>query len=124
MDSQPAPVGPAPSEAALRPQELKEVQGRLRSFGFNPGPADGTPGRMTESAVTRYQQDRGLPQTGKADRQLLEQLRQDPAPQVAQRAARPGPRATGAPPQRRSDPFEPVRTAGNRLGRWLDSLVR
>jgi hypothetical protein len=122
MDSQPAPVEPAPSLVPLRPDEVKEVQTRLRSFGFNPGPADGTAGRMTEAAALRYQQDRGQ-QTAGIDRQLLEQLRQDPAPQVAQRAARPGPRATSA-SARRSDPFEPVRAAGDRLGRWMDSLVR
>jgi peptidoglycan hydrolase-like protein with peptidoglycan-binding domain len=79
---------------------------------------------MTEGAVMHYQQNRGQPQTGKVDRELLEQLRQDPAPQVAQPAARPVARATTSPGARRSDPFEPVRTAGNRIGRWLESLTR
>lgn len=123
-----ASVEPPPSEAPLRPDEVREVQARLRSFGFNAGPVDGNAGRMTEGAVMRYQQDREQPQTGEIDRRLLEQLRQDPAPQVvqqvAQRAARPSPRATGATGARRSDPFEPVRTAGDRFGRWLDSLTR
>jgi hypothetical protein len=36
-----------------------------------------------------YQLNRAQLQTGKVDGQLLEQLRQDPAPQIAQRAARP-----------------------------------
>jgi hypothetical protein len=71
-----------------------------------------------------YQQDRGQPQTGTVDRELLEQLRQGPAPQIAQRAARPDARATRSPGARRSDPFEPVRAAGNRLGQWLESLTR
>ncbi len=79
---------------------------------------------MTEGAVRRYQQDRGQPQTGEIDNALLQQLRQDPAPpavqQVAQRAARPA----RSPAPRRSDPFEPVRAAGNRFGQWMDSLVR
>jgi hypothetical protein len=79
---------------------------------------------MTEGAVMHYQQDRGQPQTGTVNRQLLEQLRQDPAPQIAQRTARPDTRATRWPAPRRSDPFEPVRVAGERFGRWLDSLVR
>ncbi len=100
---------------------MKEIQARLRSFGFNPGPVDANAGRLTKDAVVRYQRARGRAQTGAVDRDLLEQLRQDPAPQVAQRAARPGPRATG---KQRSDPFEPVRAAGDRLGRWMDSLVR
>jgi hypothetical protein len=83
---------------------------------------------MTAAAVMRYQQAKGQSQTGTVDRELLEQLRQDPAPQVvqqvAQRAATPGARATRSPGPRRSDPFEPVRAAGNRLGRWLESRLR
>jgi len=83
---------------------------------------------MTEGAAMHYQQNRGQTQTGKVDRELLEQLRQDPAPQVvqqvAQPAARPVARATTSPGARRSDPFEPVRAAGNSLGKWLESLVR
>jgi hypothetical protein len=121
---QPAAVEPAPNPAPLRRDEVREVQARLLSFGFNPGPLDGAPGVMTEEAVMHYQRHRGQAQTGTVDRQLLEQLRQDPAPQVAQRAARPDTRATRSPAARRSDPFEPVRAAGNRLGQWLDSLMR
>jgi peptidoglycan hydrolase-like protein with peptidoglycan-binding domain len=128
-DSRQEPVELAPSQATLRPDEVREAQARLRSFGFNPGPLDGTAGRMTGSAVMHYQQNRGHLQTGTVDRQLLEQLRQDPTPQVAQqvaqRAARnaagPAPRSTGV---RRSDPFEPVRAAGDRFGQWLGSLTR
>jgi putative peptidoglycan binding protein len=117
-------VEAAASAAALGPADVKEVQTRLRALGFNPGPIDGHLGRTTQAAIMRYQQDRALPATGKVDEALLEQLRQDPAPQlVAQRPPRPGPRATMAPP-RRADPFDDVRAAGNRLGRWLDSLAR
>ena len=127
-DKQPAPVAATPSDAPLGRDDVREIQARLRSFGFNPGPVDGAAGRMTEGAVRRYQQDRARPQTGEIDRQLLEQLRQDPAAQVAQqvaqRAARPDGRVTPSSRPRRSDPFEPVRTAGNRFGQWLDSLTR
>jgi len=79
-DSQLALVEPVPDQTPLRRDEAREVQARLRSFGFNPGPVDGVPGAMTEGAIVHYQQDRGQPQTGTVDRQLLEQLRQDPAP--------------------------------------------
>jgi hypothetical protein len=71
-----------------------------------------------------YQQNRGQPQTGKVDRELLEQLRQDPAPKIVQRATGPYARPTPSPGPRRSDPFEPVRAAGDRLGRWMESLTR
>ena len=79
---------------------------------------------MTEAATMRYQQQRGQLQTGTIDRQLLEQLRQDPAPQVAQIATPPA-RAGAVPRTRRSDgPFEPVRATGERIGRWLESVMR
>jgi peptidoglycan hydrolase-like protein with peptidoglycan-binding domain len=122
------PLEPAPAQTSLQRDEMREVQMRLRSFGFNPGAVDGAPGAMTESAVMYYQRNRGQPQTGKVDRDLLEQLRQDPAPQVAQRALRPASRrvagATTSSGPRRSDPFDAVRAAGDRLGRWLESVVR
>jgi hypothetical protein len=127
-DGQQAPVEPASNQTPLQRDEAGEVQARLRSFGFNPGRVDGVPGALTEGAVMHYQQDRGQPPTGKVDRELLEQLRQDPATQVAQRAPRPASRpvvrATASPVPWRSDPFEPVRAAGDRLGQWLQSLVR
>jgi CheY-like chemotaxis protein len=123
-DSQLAPVEPAPNQIPLQRDEAREVQERLRSFGFNPGRVDGVAGAMTEGAVIRYQQDRGQPQTGKVDRELLEQLRQDPAPQIVQRVAGPYARPTRSPGARRSGPFEPVRAAGDRLGKWLESLTR
>jgi Putative peptidoglycan binding domain len=122
--SQQGPVEPAPNQAALRRDEMREVQARLRSFGFNPGPVDGVPGLMTEDAVQHYQRHRGQRQTGTVDRELLEQLRQDPAPQVAQPAAQPDARVARSPRPRRADPFEPVRAAGERFGQWLHSLTR
>src|SRR5262245_33402116 len=126
----PAPLSPPPSEAALPVRDVREVQARLRAFGFEPGPVDGVAGRQTEAAVRRYQQSRTQWQTGKVDSELLEQLRRDPAPQVAHHVAPRAqtvdsrPVAAPAQPRRQSDPFEPVRSAGDRLGRWLESLAR
>jgi hypothetical protein len=101
----------------LHQNEVREVQSRLRSFGFNPGPIDGVAGTMTQAAVTSYQQSRDLQQSGLLDRELLEQLRRDPAPEVApppvQRAARP------TRPSRSQDPF---RAIGQDFERWLRSL--
>jgi hypothetical protein len=123
-DSHQALFEPAPNQIPLRRDEAREVQARLRSFGFNPGPVDGAPGAMTEDAIMRYQQSRGQPRSGMVDRELLEQLRQDPAPQIVQRPAGPYARPTPSPGPRRSDPFAPVRAAGDRLGQWLDSRAR
>jgi peptidoglycan hydrolase-like protein with peptidoglycan-binding domain len=116
-------------------EEVTEVQTRLRSFGLDPGPIDGAAGPMTEDAVRRYQQARGQTGTGTIDRELLVQLRYDPAPQLAppqpaptqgtQRASRrPAAAQAARPPARSSDPFEPLRTAGNQFSQWLHSLTR
>lgn len=126
---EPAPVDSAsvmPEPAPLRRDEVREIQTRLHSFGFSPGSPDGAAGPMTQAAVMRYQQNRGLPQTATIDRAFLEQLRQDPAPpvaapQVAQQAERPA-RASSA--TRQSDPFQPLRVAAQNVERWFQSLGR
>ncbi|MEA2845436.1 MAG: putative peptidoglycan binding domain, partial [Rhodospirillaceae bacterium] len=59
--SQRAPVEPPMDQTPLRRDEMREVQARLRSFGFDPGSVDGVPGAMTESAVMHYQRNRGQP---------------------------------------------------------------
>jgi len=109
------------------------VQKRLQGFGFYPGAIDGVSGLRTEVATQHYLEARGQPQMPPTDRQLLEQLRQDPAPpvsppQVVQRAARPVPasaQGSAPPPARRSfDPFAPVKVAGAQITRWLQSAFR
>lgn len=112
-----APAQPAPGPQPLRPDEVREVQQKLRGFGFDPGPLDGTTGRRTVAAVMRYQESRNLPQTGDVDSDLLEMLRQDRAPEVA------------LPPPPPPRPQYRTRTARqenplDRLGRWIDSIVR
>lgn len=122
----PVPVTPAIAEtpsppAPLERAEVRDVQARLRGFGFDPGPIDGDPGARTLAAARRYRESRNQPHSDAIDRDLLEQLRLDPAPvvvppvQVAQRGGRsqPAPRAGNRP----ANPFD-------QLGRWLDSLVR
>lgn len=131
VEAAPVPAGqPAPAPARLQRDEVKEIQARLRAFGFNPGPPDGSAGPMTRSAIVRYQQSRQQPQTGAADRALLEQLRRDPAlpvaePQVAQGTQQPGPsRPSGSTGTRPSDPFEPLRAAARDVERWFQSIGR
>ncbi|WP_139374193.1 peptidoglycan-binding domain-containing protein [Enhydrobacter aerosaccus] len=122
-----APVATAPFDpsaqapAPLRSEEVREAQGRLRSFGFNPGPVDGTPGPMTRAAIMHYQQERGLQQTGQLDRDLLDQLRRDPAPQLAVRPD-PPPRPRYA--TRSADPFAPLQQIGDSITRWFQSIGR
>ncbi len=123
-DSAPATTAPSDlgqSSPPMRSDEVREVQGRLRSFGFNPGPVDGTPGPMTEAAIMHYQENRRLPQTGQVDRDLLEQLRQDPAPQVP---VRPDPPPRPRYYARSSDPFAPLQQIGDSINRWFQSIGR
>jgi hypothetical protein len=109
--------------AALPRAEVREIQTRLQSFGFDPGPIDGAAGRKTQEAAARYRQSRGAADSGALDGQLLDQLRRDPAPplpppptQVAQGRAPPA-------PARPSNPLlSSVRTASDRLSQWLNSI--
>jgi hypothetical protein len=105
----------APGPQSLQTDEVREVQRKLRGFGFDPGPIDGTTGRRTVAAVMRYQESRNLPQTGDVDSDLLEMLRQDRAPEVAPPPPRPQYRTRTA--ARQENPLD-------RLGRWIDSIVR
>lgn len=77
-----ARAAPDPSAAAAQmpTAEVREAQGRLRAMGFNPGPADGIVGPLTENAAKQYQRARGLEVTGSVDRNLLAQLRQETPP--------------------------------------------
>ena len=124
VDVQQVVVEPVKNQTPLGRDEAREIQARLRSFGFNPGPVDGDPGAMTEVAIRRYQQNRGQPQTGSADRDLLERLRHDPKPKIVQRIAGPYARPTPSREPPRANPFEFVRSAGDRLGQWLDAKLR
>ena len=101
---------PQPNGSSLAAGEIREVQGRLRAAGFNPGPIDGSAGPMTTTAVKQYQQARGLAPTGAVDRDVLAKLRQEVPPR--QQARAPARNYAAAPPQ------------PSRRGDFLDSLDR
>lgn len=93
-----------PAPGGLSAAEIREVQGRLLTLGYNPGRIDGALGPNTRAAANRYRERRNLlPANGAVDYNLLTALRQEPMPRVAQR------------PQRSTDPFEPI-------VRWWRSL--
>jgi peptidoglycan hydrolase-like protein with peptidoglycan-binding domain len=87
---------------------MREVQGRLQSLGFDPGPLDGSAGPKTAAAITRYQQTHGLTETGVADKDMLDGLRREPG-SVAPPPPRPRPQsyqyAAAPPPARQSNPL-------------------
>jgi hypothetical protein len=85
IDPPPPPVAPvviaAPEPAApkgkLEAYEIMEVQARLKALGLNPGPLDGLSGAQTVAAIKQYEASKSRPQSGKLDRELLKQLRQE-----------------------------------------------
>jgi peptidoglycan hydrolase-like protein with peptidoglycan-binding domain len=53
---------------------LLQVQENLRRLGYYKGMVDGISGPATRNAIRAYQVDRGLPVTGRLDRELLQDL--------------------------------------------------
>jgi hypothetical protein len=77
-----APQTPAiapPAPAPLKAEEIRELQGRLKALGFDPGPADGAAGPMTLSAVRKYAEARALAKQ-EVTRDLLVRLRSELPP--------------------------------------------
>jgi peptidoglycan hydrolase-like protein with peptidoglycan-binding domain len=66
--STPAPSRRTPDATVL------VIQRKLNELGYDVGTPDGLMGRKTRSAIIEFQQNRGLPATGKADQTLLRQL--------------------------------------------------
>lgn len=60
---------------AAAPMSLAEAQRRLKSIGYDPGPLDGRRGKKTETAITQFQKDSGLPVTGQLDAATIEALK-------------------------------------------------
>ena len=70
--------------------ENREIQEMLTALGYQPGTADGLPGRKTRQAIRHYQTTEELTADGKPSRQLLEHLRVKTNPQpVEERATAP-----------------------------------
>jgi peptidoglycan hydrolase-like protein with peptidoglycan-binding domain len=65
-----------------------QVEGALADRGYATGPIDGTMDAKSREAVRHYQEDAGLPTTGKADKALLANIEQSDTRQVSQRDIR------------------------------------
>jgi peptidoglycan hydrolase-like protein with peptidoglycan-binding domain len=57
----------------LTPDEIRDLQGKLKAAGFNPGPIDGTLGSQTRGAVRKYAETRAFP-SADVTRELLARL--------------------------------------------------
>jgi peptidoglycan hydrolase-like protein with peptidoglycan-binding domain len=69
-----------PSPAPLTPDEIRELQGKLKAAGFNPGSIDGTIGRQTRSAIRQYAEARALPNADATSELLVRLKAEAPAP--------------------------------------------
>jgi len=67
-------VAPPPPPAPAIDTRVLQVQENLRRLGYYKGTVDGLSGPGTRSAIRAYQVDRGLPVTGRIDRDLLQDL--------------------------------------------------
>lgn len=84
LDPQPEPTPePAPEDTAARDAEAALglpqitrvlIERRLLAEGYDPGALDGSFDANTRSAITAYQQDRGLPATGYVSQSMVGQL--------------------------------------------------
>jgi peptidoglycan hydrolase-like protein with peptidoglycan-binding domain len=53
---------------------MRQAQSELKQQGLYGGPIDGVAGRQTRQAIADYQQQQGLPKTGRLDRQTMARL--------------------------------------------------
>jgi len=65
---------PPPRPAPAVDTRVLQVQENLRRLGYYKGSIDGLSGSGTRAAIRAYQVDRGLPLTGRIDRDLLQDL--------------------------------------------------
>ena len=56
------------------PSSVKAVQQVLANLGYSPGPVDGAMGDATSRAISAFQHDRKIPETGRITPELLDEL--------------------------------------------------
>lgn len=141
----PAPAAPNPLTQAissspstwlrrpLRGPMVAELQRQLRAAGFDPGPADGYFGPVTERAVLAFQRAAGITVDGKVGPQTLGALlgrtagnagnAPGPAPGNAGNAPGPGPTAGNAPGPAVSGPEAPVPATIDGMLSWARGKI-
>jgi peptidoglycan hydrolase-like protein with peptidoglycan-binding domain len=78
-EAYPDPTGPVSADEYT--DFIRAVQERLRSLGFDAGPANGDFGAKTQTALAQFQLSRTLPASGSLDDETLAELgvRREPA---------------------------------------------
>ena len=67
-------VQPAPEKIRLTPEVVRAAQQSLNAKGYKSGVPDGKMGPVTRGAIRKYQQDKGIEETGKLDESTLTHL--------------------------------------------------
>jgi peptidoglycan hydrolase-like protein with peptidoglycan-binding domain len=70
-----APESSGPKPAPAVDNTVKDVQQVLADLGYAPGPADGTMGAATKTAIETFQKDRKLAQDGRITPSLLREIK-------------------------------------------------
>ena len=65
------------ADGALSAAQVRDLQGRLKKMGYDPGEIDGMVGEALRAAVRKYQERNGLPPDGYADVGLLKRIESD-----------------------------------------------
>jgi len=79
----------AANDAAAESAEVKRVQQILADLGYAPGPIDGEMGANTASAISAFQRDRNIAETGQITPQLLDELRRVTGRNLTKTASQP-----------------------------------
>jgi localization factor PodJL len=69
------------------PPTVAYLQEKLNQFGYDPGPADGSIGPQTKTALLAYQSDQGIAETGSLTAALIEKMRAKALPDSVQAAS-------------------------------------
>ena len=67
-------VQPAPKKIRLTPEVVRAAQQSLNAKGYKSGAPDGKMGPVTHAAIRKYQQDKGIEETGTLDESTLTHL--------------------------------------------------
>ena len=82
-------AAPAKVKADGANSSVKAVQQVLADLGYAPGPVDGTMGASTTHAITAFQHDRKIRQTGRITPELLRELKRVTGRDITKTAAAP-----------------------------------
>lgn len=113
-----APAGAAAPAKPPSAAEIREAQSLLRRLQYDAGPSDGIYGRRTRHAVTAYQHDRGLAESGELTPETLSMLRQDVAALLPP-AEKTGNAPSGGAPAAEAPADDPSGAAGEQELPWL-----